>query len=118
LLLRIFLLGTKAKICPERESADRSALNECASPALLVTAAIYPTPEGVWRRADSDLARDRGKRSATASIHRGPGFALRRSGKARQGSISMERMQKGELCGVCHDGKRATGLDECALCHQ
>src|SRR5450759_2395608 len=55
---------------------------------------------------------------ACTSCHREPGFALRRSGKARQGSVTMERMQKGELCGVCHDGKRATGLDECALCHQ
>jgi c(7)-type cytochrome triheme protein len=55
---------------------------------------------------------------ACVSCHQERGFALRSHGQARRGSVSMDRMQKGELCGACHDGKRATGLPECSLCHQ
>jgi c(7)-type cytochrome triheme protein len=45
------------------------------------------------------------------------GFSLRRSGKALAGAVTMERMQKGELCGACHNGKQAFALDDCASCH-
>jgi c(7)-type cytochrome triheme protein len=55
---------------------------------------------------------------ACTPCHHGNGFALRQSGAARHGGVTMEAMQKGQLCGACHDGKRATGLDECSLCHQ
>ena len=55
---------------------------------------------------------------ACTSCHQERGFTLRQTGKTRQGAVSMERMQKGELCGTCHNGKRATSLDECSLCHQ
>jgi c(7)-type cytochrome triheme protein len=54
---------------------------------------------------------------ACATCH-ATGFSLRRSGKALAGAVTMERMQKGELCGACHDGKQAFALDDCAGCHQ
>ncbi len=55
---------------------------------------------------------------ACLACHGERGFSLRQHGKARLGEITMERMQKGELCGACHNGKRAAGLDDCTLCHQ
>jgi c(7)-type cytochrome triheme protein len=27
-------------------------------------------------------------------------------------------MEKGGLCGSCHDGKKAHGFDDCATCHE
>jgi c(7)-type cytochrome triheme protein len=32
--------------------------------------------------------------------------------------ITHARMQKGEACGACHDGKAAHGFDDCATCHK
>jgi c(7)-type cytochrome triheme protein len=39
-------------------------------------------------------------------------------GRTRATPITHERMDKGELCGKCHDGKSAFALDEdCTYCH-
>jgi c(7)-type cytochrome triheme protein len=32
--------------------------------------------------------------------------------------IRHEDMEQGRLCGACHDGKAAHGLDDCAACHR
>ena len=44
---------------------------------------------------------------------------LRRSAAAAPGPvIKHEDMEKGRLCGSCHDGKKAHGLEDCATCHE
>ncbi len=32
--------------------------------------------------------------------------------------ITHADMEKGRACGTCHDGKSASGLDDCAACHK
>jgi c(7)-type cytochrome triheme protein len=44
-------------------------------------------------------------------------FSLRRRGQAMAGTVTMERMKKGELCGACHDGSKAFAVDDCTSCH-
>ncbi len=36
---------------------------------------------------------------------------------ARKPELSHKVMKRGELCGGCHEGERAFGLDECDRCH-
>jgi c(7)-type cytochrome triheme protein len=37
---------------------------------------------------------------------------------SKRAPIVHERMEKGEQCGACHDGKKAFALDEdCTFCH-
>jgi len=45
-------------------------------------------------------------------------FSLRGPGKPRVGKLTMDRMKRGELCGTCHNGNKAFGLDDCTTCHQ
>jgi c(7)-type cytochrome triheme protein len=54
---------------------------------------------------------------ACATCHE-TSFSLRRHGQALAGLMTMERMKRGELCGACHDGKKAFAVDDCASCHQ
>ena len=44
-------------------------------------------------------------------------FKILRS-TARKEVIKHATMEKGKLCGKCHDGKSATGLDSCETCHK
>ncbi len=37
--------------------------------------------------------------------------------KAGTTAISMDAIQRGEQCGLCHNGRAAFGLSECTLCH-
>ena len=37
---------------------------------------------------------------------------------ARKTAITHAAMEKGRLCGKCHDGKSASGLDGCETCHK
>jgi c(7)-type cytochrome triheme protein len=76
------------------------------------------SPGQVGFSHESHVARADANAPACTSCHQETGFALRRSGQARQGGVTMDRMQKGQLCGTCHDGTRATSLDECSYCHQ
>jgi c(7)-type cytochrome triheme protein len=32
--------------------------------------------------------------------------------------VTHEEMEAGRQCGACHDGRDATGLDECESCHR
>jgi c(7)-type cytochrome triheme protein len=32
--------------------------------------------------------------------------------------VTHAKMEKGQACGACHDGKAARGLDDCATCHK
>ena len=34
------------------------------------------------------------------------------------GTITHASMEKGQQCGVCHNGKDAHGFDDCASCHR
>lgn len=47
-------------------------------------------------------------------------WSLTEPGKPLTGVISHERMDKGELCGSCHDGTNAFGMtdDDCSSCHE
>jgi len=46
-------------------------------------------------------------------------FSLRRSGAALAGAVTMQRMEKGELCGRCHNGEMAFDVKEaCDSCHK
>jgi len=75
------------------------------------------SPGKVTFSHESHVPRAAEKGPACTSCHQERGFSLRQSGKTRQPGLFMDRMQKGELCGKCHDGKQATGVDECTLCH-
>jgi c(7)-type cytochrome triheme protein len=66
---------------------------------------------------DSHHSRMEGTKRACATCHEA-GFSLGKPGKALVGSVTMERMQKGELCGSCHNGAKAFALDDCVGCHQ
>jgi c(7)-type cytochrome triheme protein len=46
------------------------------------------------------------------------GFSLRGPGRPLLGGVTMDRMKQGELCGTCHNGSKAFGLDDCTSCHQ
>jgi c(7)-type cytochrome triheme protein len=47
-------------------------------------------------------------------------FSLLEKGKPLSGAITMKRMERGELCGSCHNGEDAFGLttDDCDSCHE
>ena len=32
--------------------------------------------------------------------------------------ITHAEMEKGRACGTCHDGRSASGLDDCSACHE
>jgi c(7)-type cytochrome triheme protein len=33
-------------------------------------------------------------------------------------TILHARMEKGQQCGACHDGKKSFGMDDCSICHR
>jgi c(7)-type cytochrome triheme protein len=37
--------------------------------------------------------------------------------ETRRPAIKHADMEKGRQCGACHDGKRASAMDDCTLCH-
>jgi c(7)-type cytochrome triheme protein len=37
---------------------------------------------------------------------------------AKSKTATMKQMEKGKSCGACHDGKRASALDDCTKCHK
>jgi c(7)-type cytochrome triheme protein len=43
---------------------------------------------------------------------------LKRANPAATAAIRHADMEKGRSCGLCHDGKKAHGLDDCETCHQ
>ena len=45
-------------------------------------------------------------------------FKMLGPGRAAAETITHERMEKGNSCGVCHNGKAAHGLDDCSSCHR
>lgn len=50
--------------------------------------------------------------------HPRPFRILKTSAAARE-AITHERMEQGQQCGTCHDGKKAFALaDDCAMCHE
>jgi c(7)-type cytochrome triheme protein len=52
------------------------------------------------------------------SCHPRP-FRILKSSTAPREPITHERMDKGQQCGACHDGKKAFALaDDCTMCHQ
>lgn len=59
-----------------------------------------------------------GSKADCAGCHR-QHFSLLRAGRPLHGPLLMKRIGQGELCGACHDGKRAFGVvpGECELCH-
>lgn len=46
-------------------------------------------------------------------------FRILKTSTAPREAITHERMEKGQQCGTCHDGKKAFALaDDCTMCHQ
>ena len=41
-----------------------------------------------------------------------------RKGQAKREAVTHAKMEKGQACGACHNGKAAHGLDDCATCHK
>lgn len=37
---------------------------------------------------------------------------------ARREPITHQKMEKGQSCGACHNGKAARGFDDCTMCHK
>jgi c(7)-type cytochrome triheme protein len=42
---------------------------------------------------------------------------VRKAGAKRE-IITHRRMEKGQACGACHNGKDAHGFDDCTTCHK
>jgi c(7)-type cytochrome triheme protein len=103
---------------PARSAALAAHEAELALPADFAFHEGEGSPGKVTFSHETHVPRTVQNGPACTSCHQARGFALRQSGKTRQEALSMARMQKGELCGSCHNGKQATALDECALCHQ
>ncbi len=49
--------------------------------------------------------------------HSGVFSVLGRMGSRTDSGIRHAAMERGRQCGACHDGERASGLDDCAHCH-
>ncbi len=46
-------------------------------------------------------------------------FRILKSSQATRSPIVHARMEKGEQCGICHNGKKAFALDDdCTFCHR
>ncbi|MGC3999167.1 MAG: cytochrome c3 family protein [Anaeromyxobacter sp.] len=58
-----------------------------------------------------------GAHPSCLGCHPQPFGILGRSGGAQPLGITHEKMEKGQACGACHDGKKAFGLDDCSMCH-
>ena len=53
------------------------------------------------------------------TCHPKPFRILKSGSKAPQAPIVHAKMEKGEQCGACHNGKKAFALDEdCTFCHK
>jgi c(7)-type cytochrome triheme protein len=115
--------------------ANKSSAAAAPAPAATVVLAVHATdmkrlpadflfplgdgsPGQVTFSHASHVARIDAETPACMLCHHQQGFVLRQAGKPRQGSLAMERMHQGQLCGQCHDGTKAVGLDDCTVCHQ
>jgi c(7)-type cytochrome triheme protein len=43
---------------------------------------------------------------------------IKTSAQVKRAPITHARMEKGEACGACHNGKAASGFDDCSKCHK
>jgi c(7)-type cytochrome triheme protein len=75
------------------------------------------SPGEVTFTHETHVPRIEGEGALCAACHRS-GFSLRERGKARSGTVTMDRMRQGQLCGSCHNGTKAFALDGCSSCHQ
>lgn len=74
------------------------------------------SPGQVWFVHDTHL--DPARPDCT-TCHPRPFRILKAGSPKRRVPITHERMERGELCGRCHDGKKAFALDEdCTYCHR
>jgi c(7)-type cytochrome triheme protein len=51
------------------------------------------------------------------ACHSGVFSLLGRTGSRTDSGIRHAAMERGRQCGACHDGTRASGLEDCAHCH-
>jgi c(7)-type cytochrome triheme protein len=75
------------------------------------------SPGDVTFTHETHVPRIEGDGAVCAVCHQ-RGFSIRERGKALSGSVTMERMRQGQLCGSCHNGTKAFGLDDCSSCHR
>ncbi len=43
---------------------------------------------------------------------------LKQKAAGRREAITHAKMEKGQACGACHNGKAAHGFDDCTTCHK
>jgi len=43
---------------------------------------------------------------------------LKPAAQAKRSPITHAKMEKGQACGACHNGKDAHGFEDCATCHK
>jgi c(7)-type cytochrome triheme protein len=43
---------------------------------------------------------------------------VRSKTQAKPAPVTHARMEKGQACGACHNGKAAHGFDDCTTCHK
>lgn len=43
---------------------------------------------------------------------------LKQASQGKRQPVTHRRMEKGQACGACHNGKVARGLDDCTTCHK
>lgn len=112
---------------------SRTARLAAAAAALLLTSALgaqtlskLPGPTALPRSADSpgqvtfnhSTHVDDAKPACTACHPRLFGI-LKDGAPAQRVAIVHAKMEKGQQCGACHDGKKAFAIeDDCAGCHQ
>jgi c(7)-type cytochrome triheme protein len=45
-------------------------------------------------------------------------FPITQRGGAAADRITHARMEKGQKCGACHNGKKSFAFDDCTMCHK
>ncbi len=43
---------------------------------------------------------------------------LKQKSQMKRDAITHAKMEKGQSCGACHDGKKAHGFEDCTSCHR
>lgn len=97
------------------------AVDKMPSTMTLATEFTFPkgkaSPGEVTFSHETHVGRIDKPESMCAVCHNERGFSLQQKGNPVTGVVTMSRMKEGSLCGTCHNGKEATALSECSICH-
>jgi c(7)-type cytochrome triheme protein len=117
----MLIAGRSSPALARPQPASAPAANTVDSSLTLPDGFDFPIGDGspgqVSFNHETHVPRIEDNARVCATCHE-TSFSLRRRGQALTGPVTMERIKNGELCGACHDGAKAFGLDDCTSCHQ